>query len=140
MNVHVCVELYVDIICIYVYDMHVIVYLSLGVKIDRSSSAYSCFCSCTYRIWRSHPGPKALGLLNPEALTQEKYEGPYSVGVDGTKPTRTEGADVVKGIMRRRLGSLFCPGHACGCRNMSHSQYTLSARMIWGFCRTVGAP
>ncbi|OLQ15173.1 hypothetical protein AK812_SmicGene622 [Symbiodinium microadriaticum] len=32
---------------------------------------------------------------------EEKYEGPYSVGVAGQKPTRAEGADVVKGILRR---------------------------------------
>jgi len=31
---------------------------------------------------------------------EEKYEGPYALGV-GAKPTRTEGADAVKGILRR---------------------------------------
>ncbi|CAE7258980.1 unnamed protein product [Symbiodinium pilosum] len=32
---------------------------------------------------------------------EEKYEGPYTVGVGGSKPTRTEGADLLRGILRR---------------------------------------
>ncbi|CAE7244011.1 unnamed protein product [Symbiodinium natans] len=32
---------------------------------------------------------------------EEKYEGPYTVGTGGAKPTRTEGADLLKGILRR---------------------------------------
>ncbi|CAJ1380267.1 unnamed protein product [Effrenium voratum] len=32
---------------------------------------------------------------------EENYDGPYSVGANGEKPTRTEGADLLCGVLRR---------------------------------------